>query len=76
MLSTESVPPTMTPDEAARYLSLSRSGIYAAIRDGVIPSVRVGSRLVVSRDFVERMLEPLGIEQASDVSSSASHPDS
>lgn len=37
----------LKPSEAAELVSLSRSEVYELIRDGIIPSVRVGKSLRV-----------------------------
>lgn len=39
--------PTLTVGQAARVLGLSRSTAYQGVQSGVIPSIRVGHRLVV-----------------------------
>lgn len=41
------LPATLQVEEAGACLSLSRSSAYLAARVGVIPTVRVGRRLVV-----------------------------
>ena len=43
--------------EAAELLGLSRHTAYEGVRSGVIPSVRVGRRILVPRVALERMLE-------------------
>jgi excisionase family DNA binding protein len=47
----------LTIDEAARLLRLARNTAYAAAHRGQIPTVRIGRRLLVPRDALERMLE-------------------
>ena len=46
-----------TVAEVARLLGLSRSNTYARTRDGSIPSVRIGSRILVPKKALERLLE-------------------
>ena len=41
--------PVMTVDEAAAYLRISRGLALAAVRDGTLPSVRIGRRILVPR---------------------------
>ena len=41
------VPATVSVPKAAEALSISRSGAYAAVRRGDIPSIRIGKRVVV-----------------------------
>jgi excisionase family DNA binding protein len=45
---------TMTVEEAAAYLGISRNSAYEAVRRGEIPSKRIGGRIVVPR---QRFLE-------------------
>ena len=48
---------TITVDEAAARLGLSRNGAYEAVRRGEIPSLRIGRRVLVPRAALERMLD-------------------
>jgi excisionase family DNA binding protein len=45
-----------TIDEAGLILGLSRPSAYAAARNGEIPTIRVGRRLIVPRYALEKML--------------------
>ena len=57
---------TMTVEEAAAVLNISRGLAYQAARDGRIPTIRIGRRLLVSRRALERLLEaptPLNVKQ-------------
>lgn len=38
---------TITVDEAARLLGISRGAAYEAVRAGAIPTLRIGRRLLV-----------------------------
>ena len=49
----------LRPTEAAELISLSRSKVYALLRDGTIPSVRVGKSLRVPRRELEMWAERL-----------------
>jgi len=51
---------TITVDEAATRLGLSRNGAYEAVRRGEIPSLRIGRRVLVPRAALERMLDRAG----------------
>lgn len=51
---------TVTVQEAARMLGIGRATAYAGVRTGVIPSIRVGKRLLVPKLALERMLEGQG----------------
>ena len=58
---------TMTVEEAAAALKISRGLAYEAARDGRIPTIRMGRRLLVSRRALERLLEnpqPLNLTPA------------
>ncbi len=59
---------TMTVEEAAAALNISRSLAYEAAQDGRIPAIRIGRRLLVSRHALEKLLEvpkPLNLTPAS-----------
>ena len=43
--------------EACTLLGLSKNSVYARIREGVIPSIRVGARLLIPRVALRRWLE-------------------
>ncbi|MCE5311458.1 MAG: helix-turn-helix domain-containing protein [Acidobacteriales bacterium] len=47
---------TYTVTEASALLGLSRNATYMAIRRNQIPSVRIGRRLVIPRQQLERTL--------------------
>ena len=48
---------TVSVDEAAKCLGISRGLAYAAVNDGSIPSIRLGKRLLVPRAALQRMLD-------------------
>jgi len=48
---------TLTIQETADLLGISRSKAYEAARVGQIPSIRVGTRLLVSRRRLEQMID-------------------
>ncbi|MFC1893929.1 helix-turn-helix domain-containing protein [Chloroflexota bacterium] len=48
---------TLTVEEAAAALKISRGLAYEAARDGRIPTIRIGRRLLVSRRALEKLLE-------------------
>ena len=50
----------MTVMEAAAELGISKGSAYEAARTGVIPTIRIGRRLLVPRVAFERMLERAG----------------
>jgi excisionase family DNA binding protein len=45
-----------TIEEAGHILGLSRPSAYAAARNGDIPTIRIGRRLIVPRCALERLL--------------------
>ena len=47
---------TMTVEEAAHMLGISRSSAYECVRRGELRALRLGRRLVVPRDALEQML--------------------
>ena len=49
-------PLTLTVEEAGRLLGVSRGLAYAAARDGSLPTVRLGRRLLVPRRRLEQLL--------------------
>jgi excisionase family DNA binding protein len=48
---------TMTVEEAARQLGISRGSAYAAARRGELPAIRINRRIVVPRVAFQRWLE-------------------
>jgi excisionase family DNA binding protein len=48
--------PVLTVQEAADYLRISRGLAFAAVRDGSLPSVRIGRRIRVPRRQLEALL--------------------
>lgn len=47
---------TITVDEAAVYLGVSRYSAYQAVREGSIPSIRIGRRILVPVQAFEALL--------------------
>lgn len=43
--------------EVAQRLGIDRNTVYQAVKEGQIPSIRVGRRILVPRLAFERMLE-------------------
>ena len=48
---------TLNVDEAAILLGIGRAAAYQAVHRGEIPSIRVGARLLIPRQALERMLD-------------------
>lgn len=53
------LPPILTPMQAAKILGVGREVIYEALQNGTVPAVRVGSRWKIP---TARLLSMLGIE--------------
>lgn len=49
---------TLTVEEAARLLGISRALAYELVARRQLPSIRLGRRIVVPRRALEAMLEP------------------
>jgi excisionase family DNA binding protein len=47
---------TLTVEEAARVLRISRASAYAAVKDRSLPTVKIGRRYLVARVALERLL--------------------
>jgi excisionase family DNA binding protein len=48
---------TLTVEEAAQLLGISRAFAYEAVKRGEIPHVRIGRRVLIPRAALERMLD-------------------
>ncbi len=48
--------------EVAALLRLSKGATYQAVREGIIPSIRVNRRILIPRAALERMLAEAGKE--------------
>ena len=42
--------------EAGQVLGLSKNSAYEAVRNGQIPAIRIGGKLIVPKQAVDRML--------------------
>jgi excisionase family DNA binding protein len=51
--------PYLTPDEAADWLRVSRPTLYAYIKAGLIPSVKIGGSRRISVQALEEALSRL-----------------
>jgi excisionase family DNA binding protein len=49
---------TVTVEEAARILGISRGSAFRAVHRAEIPSIRIGRRLLVPMRELRRLLEP------------------
>jgi excisionase family DNA binding protein len=48
---------TLTVEEAAQVLGISRAFAYESVRRGDIPHIKIGRRILVSRAALDRLLE-------------------
>ena len=64
---------TLTVEDAAELLGLSRAFAYESVRRGEIPSIRIGRRILVPKAALERLLGASGSEQPTDDTPHADH---
>ena len=55
-------PLVLTVDEAAELLRISRGSAYEAVRTGQIPSVRIGRRILISRQLLLEQITEKGTD--------------
>jgi excisionase family DNA binding protein len=53
---TDSLCLTVSVEEAGRILGISRGAAYTHARDGSLPSIRLGKRLLVPKAALEKLL--------------------
>ena len=46
---------TLTVEECAKVLGISRSLAFSAVHDGTIPSFRIGRRILIYRDSIDHL---------------------
>ncbi len=51
------LPDILTVDEAADYLRLGRSSVYDAIKQRIIPGVRIGRRILVPKAGLHHLMD-------------------
>ena len=51
---------TLTVEEFAKLAGIHRGGAYEGVRRGTIPHVRIGRRIVIPADALDRMLDRAG----------------
>lgn len=59
MTTTRPYPATLTVEQTARLLGISRSSAYRGIHSGQIPSFRIGGRILVPTG---KLLDLLGLD--------------
>ena len=60
----QELPRVLNVAEVADILRVSRTTVYEAVKDGVIPAIRMGTRIVIPREAFERGLRSCGWENA------------
>jgi len=55
-------PVVFTVEEAAELLRISRGSAYEAVRTGQIPSVRIGRRIIISRQLLLEQITEKGTD--------------
>jgi excisionase family DNA binding protein len=63
---------TISVEECAKALGISKVSAYAAVRRGDLPTLKIGRRILVSRKGLEAMLEAAGINFRGDAARGAS----
>jgi excisionase family DNA binding protein len=59
--------------EAAKWLGIGRSSMYVAIRDGQVPSIKIGRRVYVPTASLKRLMgEPIREDVADEAAASPS----
>ena len=66
LLSEPDGPWTMTVEQAARCLGISRALAYESVRSGDIPSLRIGRRILVPIQALRRLLDSAGSQESPD----------
>lgn len=61
----------LTPEEAARRLSMGRTHLYLKLASGEIPSVRIGRSRRITRQALDAYVAQLVAEQTNDVQASS-----
>jgi len=59
-MARRSLQKTMTVEEAAKLLSIGRNQAYEGVARGEIPHVRIGKRILVLREPLDRILSGEG----------------
>ena len=55
-LRQEPLPLVVSVPEAARLMGISRGMLYVMMRDGTVPTVRIGRRRLLARADIERFI--------------------
>jgi excisionase family DNA binding protein len=53
----DDLPPILTVEQTAKVLGISRGLAFTAVRNGEIPHVRIGRRIIVPRDALREFLQ-------------------
>ena len=53
----DELPDVLKPLQVAQFLGIGRGTVYESLRTGVIPSIKIGRRVLVPKAAIRRMLE-------------------
>lgn len=53
---------TMTVEEAGKLLGIGKSSAYEAVRNGSIPSIRIGRRFLIPRIAIDSMMASVAVQ--------------
>lgn len=59
-------PDVMTPEEVQFYLSIGRNTIYALLKSGELPSIRIGKQYRIPKCYLQRYLDPCYNQERTD----------
>ena len=51
---------TIKPDDLAEKLGVGRGAVYEGLRNGTIPSIRLGKRFIIPKSAIEEWLKQQG----------------
>lgn len=51
---------TYTPKGLATYLGVGKAAVYKGLKDGTIPSFRMGKKFIIPRSAIQQWLEKAG----------------
>lgn len=57
---------TLTVEEAARALGINRNSAYEAVRNGDLPAIRIGRRLLIPKAAFDKLLASAGRKPGTD----------
>jgi excisionase family DNA binding protein len=55
-MTIDDLPPVLTVEQTAEFLRIGRALAFKSVRDGTIPSIRIGRRILVPRERLRDLL--------------------